>query len=116
MNARDYLKRLNNGEELDDEEMRDLIECAEWDNDGGFSEVVAREYGENRRWQRLVTVTVRLGDTYWNVEYDQGLTEMQEDDWWKQPYEVAPMRKVIPGHEVTVYVQVPFVDLGGDEV
>lgn len=57
---------------------------------------VETEYGEPRRWSRLATTYCEFNNKYYACEWDQGLTEMQENDWYgNQPYEVIPGEKTV---------------------
>jgi len=42
--------------------------------------------GDERRWSRRITYYFeRVSDgTFWSLEYDRGLTEYREDDYWAQ--------------------------------
>ena len=91
--------KLLDGERLDDNEIYMLYEMGEH---------VSELTGENRRWTRTVTTTVQIEgieDRYWNIEWEEGLTEMQESFFSKQPYEVRPVREIVPAHEVVRYVK-----------
>ena len=63
---------------LNENILGDLVYCYDIDN----------EYGENRRWSRWVKTIVKLKERYFAIEWDQGLTEMQPDEFYNQPYEV----------------------------
>lgn len=54
------------------------------------------EYGEKRRWSRWVITYCKFRDKFYACEWDQGLTECQEDNWYgDQPYEVVPKEKTV---------------------
>ena len=73
------VKKIDNGEELTENELKSLVfDCNE----------VECSYGENRRWSRTVTTIVNLCDRYFAVQWEQGLTESQENGFYDQPYEV----------------------------
>lgn len=51
------------------------------------------EYGEKRRWSRSAITYCKFRDKFYACEWDQGLIEMQEDEWYgDQPYEVIPVK------------------------
>ena len=77
-NIDDILKAIDAGEELDEKVLEDLA----------YYQTIDEEYGENRRWSRFVKSIVDLNGRYFAIEWDQGLTEMQPDEFWEQPYEV----------------------------
>ena len=49
---------------------------------------IEQTYGDNLRWSREVKTICQLGDRYFCLNWNQGLTEMQEDEYDYQPYEV----------------------------
>lgn len=54
------------------------------------------EYDEKRRWSRLATTYCEFHGKFYACKWDQGLTEMQEDEWYgDQPYEVIPKEKTV---------------------
>lgn len=71
--------KILNGEKLTEEEIRELV----WDYE------VDREEGDNRRWSRTITSIVKLCDKYFSIDWEQGLTEYQENEYYNQPYEVV---------------------------
>lgn len=77
-NIDDILKAIDNGVELDERVLEDLA----------YYQTIYDEYGENRRWSRFVRTIVDLNGRYFAIEWDQGLTEMQSDEFYNQPYEV----------------------------
>ena len=46
------------------------------------------EYGENRRWSRTVTTEVEYDGRFFIINWEEGLTESQENEFYDQPYEV----------------------------
>ena len=72
-------KKLKNKEELDDDEMGTLL--------NNFEEVYEEE-GENRRWSQGMLTVVKVDEDLYAIEWDKGLTEMQEDSFYEQPYKV----------------------------
>ena len=77
MKIEDILSKFDNGEELTEREIREVIEY-------GISE----DCGEDRRWSRTVSVLSKINDRYFYTEYEEGLTENQEDEYDNQPTEV----------------------------
>lgn len=49
---------------------------------------ISDDYGENRRWSRFVASICQIGDKYFQIDWDEGLTESQPDEFYDQPYEV----------------------------
>ena len=53
---------------------------------------VEAEYGEPRRWYCTVISYCKFNNKYYACEWEQGLTECQENEWYgDQPYEVIPV-------------------------
>ena len=44
--------------------------------------------GENRRWSRSITDICHVGEKYYELNWEEGLTENQENDFGYQPVEV----------------------------
>lgn len=73
-----YITKIENHIPLTEEGLRTLV----------FFYSTEKEYGETHRWHREVTSIVKLGNRYFAVKWYQGLTEMQENEFFDQPYEV----------------------------
>jgi hypothetical protein len=73
------LQKIDRGEPLTERELSTLV--CEYDID--------TEYGDNRRWSRTVTTIVQLGDRHFSIDWEQGLTECQENEFYNQPVEVV---------------------------
>jgi hypothetical protein len=73
------LNKIDSGKKLSERELSSLV----WE----FEEV-DREYGDNRRWTRSVTSIIIINDRFFRVEWENGLTESQENEFYNQPYEV----------------------------
>lgn len=72
------VNKIDNGEKLTEEELKEIV----WDYD------VESSYGDNRRWTRSVSTVVSMCGRYFMVDWKEGLTEYQENEFWEQPYEV----------------------------
>lgn len=72
------VKKIDNKEPLTEHELRNLV--YEFDVD--------TEYGDNRRWSRTVTTIVELGGRFFSIDWEEGLTECQENEFYNQPIEV----------------------------
>ena len=94
--------KLVKGEKISEDEIEYL---ALGDAYGEDVREVETTFEEPRRWYRSAHTIVQLGDRYWRVDWDQGLTEMQDDVFWWQPVEVVPKVVVIPAHEETTWVE-----------
>lgn len=52
--------------------------------------------GDKSRWSVYTQTIVKLRDKYFSIDWSQGLTEIQEDEFDDQPYEVKKVEKMIP--------------------
>ena len=78
------IDKYDNKEPLTKEEVRELI----WDYD------YERIEGESRRWNRWINVIIKLKDRYFRVGFDEGLTEMQPNEYYTDIVEVNPVATV----------------------
>ena len=72
------VKKIDNKEPLTEHELSSLV-CE-------FA--VDSEYGDNRRWTRTVTTIVGLCGRFFSIDWEEGLTECQENEFYNQPFEV----------------------------
>ena len=79
-------EKIYNGEHLTEQELMDAAECCE---------EVCTTYGENRRWTRSARTIIKVKDKLFCIEWEQGLTEIQENEYYNQPYEVEEKTRVI---------------------
>lgn len=75
----EILNKIDMGEKLSEKELKML--CYE------FNEVERNE-GENRRWSRSVVSIIKIGERFFKLVWEEGLTESQENEFYNQPYEV----------------------------
>lgn len=71
--------KIDTGEELTEDELSKLI----WDFQIETSE------GENGRWTRTNTTIILLCGRYFSIEWEEGLTEYQDNQYLSQPVEVT---------------------------
>lgn len=74
------LDKISNREPLTERELSRLVYEHEYDV----------EYGDDERWTRHVTSIVKIKDKYFQILWQKGLTESQEDVFMDQPVEVRP--------------------------
>lgn len=75
-----FIDKIDIGENLTERELRQFI----WE----VGTEVSREEGENRRWSRSVSVIKEVNGRFFSIDYEEGLTECQENEYYWQPYEV----------------------------
>lgn len=92
----DFLKRFDRGEEFGEEELKEFSY--------GFRKVDEIE-GDEHRWYRVMQTIIEIGERYFSIVWQKGLTEMQENVFPYQPKEVVKKvyEKTI---EVTEWVEV----------
>jgi len=49
---------------------------------------ISRTVGDNRRWSRSVESILEINGRHFCLDWEEGLTECQENDFYEQPYEV----------------------------
>jgi hypothetical protein len=87
-------QKLERGISLTEDELRDFVF-------GG--KVEYQEEGQSRRWSRSVSSVVADDNgQLWCVDWDEGLTEMQEDEFYEQPYKVHLDKKPVTVIKTTI--------------
>lgn len=102
---KDLLSKIDSGENLTERELKML--ALEFD--------IERIEGDNRRWQREVRSISQLGDRTFAVDWQEGLTECQENEFYNQPIEVIKneYEKTV---KVTEWVKKVEVDKDGKSI
>lgn len=54
--------------------------------------------GAEHRWTREVTTIFQIGDDFYALDWRRALTEMQEHEFWEQPYKVKKVEEVVTVH------------------
>ncbi|PXV88392.1 hypothetical protein C8E03_108119 [Lachnotalea glycerini] len=80
---KDLLSKIDSGDRLSERELKML--ALEFD--------IERIEGGNRRWQREVRSICQLGERTFAVDWQEGLTECQENEFWEQPIEVVKIER-----------------------
>lgn len=74
------VKKLRANETLTEDEIEEILR---------EGHEVYEEAEENRRWSQSVLTVVELDDgTTWAIVWERGLTELQGDEFYEQPYQV----------------------------
>lgn len=84
------VQKIDAGEELSESEVREIIDC--------YSDWNYTEEGRDRRWHTSMMSYFAFGSRWFAQPWEKGKTEMQESEFYAQPYEVVLTRKemVIP--------------------
>lgn len=73
------VKKIDAGERLTERELKSVVfETKE----------IKTTYGDNLRWTRGVTTIVEMCNRHFQINWDEGLTESQENEFYNQPVEV----------------------------
>jgi hypothetical protein len=90
------LNKIDNHENLSERELRELV--FEYEDES------YKEEGENRRWTQHVASYVQLKNRWFYIDWERGLTESQENEFYNQPVEVELLtyEKIIPEHKEIV--------------
>lgn len=78
-----FVDKIENGEELTPGELRELV----------FDYEVESQDGDRGRWTTHVKTIVELCGRYFAIGWEKGLTEMQENEFYEQPYEVKKVEE-----------------------
>lgn len=73
----EMIKVLDSKKELTERQLRDILEYE-----------IEQETGENRRWSRSNNSICKVADRYFSLTWEEGLTEMQDNEFYSQPFEV----------------------------
>lgn len=87
----EIIEKLYKGEELNESEIQQLT----WDDVEGSEVFDIRYNNELNRWSRYVRTIIKIGDDFWCIDWDQGLTEYQESSYHNQPFKVKMVTKQI---------------------
>lgn len=80
--------KILNGEELTETERK---YCA-W---GEVGEYVKEIEGCDHRWTREMQTIFKIGEQYYAINWMSGLTEMQDNEYWDDPYKVKRKEEVV---------------------
>lgn len=88
----EIVAKLRSGEKLNEHELRYLT----------YNGIKVDEIeGDEGRWSKGVSSIIQIGDDLWCIEWERGLTECQEDEFYTQPYRVNRVEKVVTQTVVT---------------
>lgn len=80
--------KILNREELTETERK---YCA-W---GEVGEYVEEIEGCDHRWTREMQTIFKIGEQYYAIDWMSGLTEMQDNEYWDDPYKVERKEEVV---------------------
>lgn len=89
MTESEFLHKVDNGVVFTKTELKDIVFE---DTKVKHIENISRG---NRRWTESISTIVKADDRYFSIDWERGLTELQENYFLEQPYEVIKTEKVI---------------------
>lgn len=76
---KEILAKIDSGEKLSERELSGLVSDYEFDQAGN---------GDYGRWTERMNTIVLIGERYFSIKWDRGLTECVENEFDNQPVEV----------------------------
>lgn len=83
---KDFLEKFDNDYIFSEEEIENMFYDLEEHEENSY---------DKGRWTMPMTTIFKVGDRFFCVEWEAGLTEYQENSYENQPYEVFPKREHI---------------------
>ena len=85
--------------------------------DAVYEHEVDRKCEDDRRWSRTVHSIVELDGHHYSIDWDEGLTEMQDDEFFEGDYSEVRPQTTVTAQVVTRWVSVnaPSDDSGDEE-
>lgn len=78
--------KLKSGENLNEAELKTLV----W---RGYR--VDEVEGDSGRWTQYIQTIIDIDGELWAIDWERGLTECQDDEYYMQPYRVKAIDKQI---------------------
>ena len=85
------IEKMYAGKKLSEKELKALV-CGNAKDD---YKIVTELEGESSRWTKIMDTIIKVGEDYWDIPWEHGLTEYQEDEFWEQPFRVKPVEEVV---------------------
>lgn len=82
----EVIRRIDSKENFEEDELSELL----W----RLEEVDRIQYDDDR-WSRPISSIFRIGERFFQLDWDKGLTEYQQDYFEEQPFEVFYEEKTI---------------------
>ena len=97
MEIEEFESKLKN-KTFTEEELQELVQDYLFTNQGDRIEyeIIDTIYdNELNRWSRNVQTIIKYKNKYYSILWEEGLTEYQDNGFYRQPYEVIKKTKVI---------------------
>lgn len=62
---------------------------------GEVGEYVDEIEGNNHRWNREMKTIFKIREQHYAIDWMRGLTEMQENEYWNDPYKVERKEEIV---------------------
>lgn len=85
------VEKIYAGVSLTERERRQVSYC---DVEGIDEEVAVNEF-DSGRWTQAVQTVFRIGNDLWAIDWDRGLTEYQENEYYEDPYRVERVERQV---------------------
>ena len=78
------IEKMYAGKDLTEEELRYIAtgHSRHCTTEPGDYEIIDHIEGESSRWTCAVDTIIRVGDDFWSIPWEEGLTEYQEDEFF----------------------------------
>lgn len=87
MTTKEFLESYDKGIKFDENFLRNLL----WGELDGDVETIDEIAGDEHRWTRDMYTVLKIEDRYFGLEWEEGLTELQENQFYCQLEEVKPI-------------------------
>lgn len=88
LDKRNIENKIINGEKLSESELK-------WCAWGEVGKYIDEQEGEDRRWTKDMSTIFEIDGQLYCINWAQGLTEYQDNEYWEQPYKVRREEKVV---------------------
>lgn len=85
------IEKMYAGVELTEKELKALT----WGEAEDEYKIITELEGECSRWTRAVDTIIKVEEDYWDIPWERGLTEYQENEYWEQPFRVKPVEEIV---------------------
>ena len=85
------IEKMYAGEKLSEKELKALV----YEDVEDDYKIVTEVEGDESRWSRTIDTIIKVGEDYWDIPWERGLTECQENMFWEQPFRVKPVEEVV---------------------
>lgn len=89
MTIKEFFARYDAGENFNGRELEDIFYLEFDEDESDTCYIVEEEYDEPLRWVRPHTRWVSINERFFELNADEGLTELQDTEYWRQPQEVS---------------------------